>query len=92
MNFQFAIIFGCDYEGENADSLQLLENLNQVDDIIEQEKGWYDSKLISIVQWYYSTGVQTSPLETLDTARFIPYNGCIPKGEKTKCLRISSTK
>ena len=50
MNFQFAIIFGCDYEGENADSLQLLENLNQVDDIIEQEKGWYDYYMIGEIK------------------------------------------
>lgn len=35
MNFQFAIIFG-DYESENAETLQLFENLNQVDDIIEE--------------------------------------------------------
>ena len=41
MNFQFAIIFGYDYEGENAETLQLLENLNQVDDIIEETmKEW----------------------------------------------------
>jgi hypothetical protein len=43
MNFQFAIIFGYyyDYEGENAETLQLFENLNQVDDIIEETmKEW----------------------------------------------------
>ena len=50
MNFQFAIIFGCDYEGENADSLQLLETRNQVDDIIEQEKGWYDYYMVGEIQ------------------------------------------
>lgn len=49
MNFQFAIIFGCDYEGETAESLRLFENLNQVDDIIEQEKGWYDYYMIGLI-------------------------------------------
>lgn len=37
MNFQFAIIFGYDYEGEIAKSLQLFESVDQIDDIIEQE-------------------------------------------------------
>ena len=36
MNFPFAIIFGYDYEGEIAKSLQLFEKVDQIDDIIEQ--------------------------------------------------------
>ena len=52
MNFQFAIIFGYDYEGENAETLQLFENLNQVDDIIEEtKKEWsYDYYMIGEIK------------------------------------------
>ena len=41
MNFQFAIIFGYDYEGENAETLRLFESMDQVGDIIEDTlKEW----------------------------------------------------
>ena len=41
MNFQFAIIFGYDYEGENAETLRLFESMDQIGDIIEETlKEW----------------------------------------------------
>ena len=51
MNFQFAIIFGYDYEGETAESLRLFENLNQVDDIIEDmlKECQYDYYMIGLI-------------------------------------------